>query len=79
VRFGNQLILIVAGRGTGGAALRSAELYDFATDRFGEVASTGALPVPEAAPHAALLGDGTVVVAGAAQTAVYFAPRGDGL
>ena len=77
LRFGGELVLVVGGVDAMGVPVRSAELYDFETDRFGEVASTGALPSSQAAPVATLLADGTILVAGTDRPAIYFPPRGN--
>ena len=78
LRFGGELVLVVGGVDATGAAVGSAELYDFETNRFGEVASTGALPAAQRSPVATLLADGTILVAGEDHPAIYFPPRGDG-
>lgn len=78
VRFDAGLVLIAGGRGPDGAPLASAEIYDFEIARFGEAASTSALPVPDGRPRGATLADGTVLIAGDVGPHVYFPPRGGG-
>ncbi len=70
--FAEGLGIVVGGFDATGAPIATAELIDYP----GEALPTGALSSAPGEVHAALLGDGTLLVAGAGLVDVYVLPRG---
>jgi hypothetical protein len=75
--LGEGVVLIVGGRGEEDRPLASVELFDAREGLFpGRFDPTGPLPAPSGAPRAALLGDGSVLVAHEQGLAIYVPPFG---